>query len=308
MPKGFHHLPSLDTLKGFEAVARTLSFTKAAEDLCLTQSAVSRQIQTLEQQLGVSLFIRRPRLLLLTAEGQILQQTVSRILHQLDETIEKLTQAPGTATLTVSTTAAFASLWLIPRLSEFMQAHPQLEVRISTSNQMVDLARDGVDIAIRNGSPSGIPPQATHLFDEQVFPVCAPAKLLDPDKPLQCPADLSRHALLHFLDAESKWPWLSWGPWLEKAGLPDLQSAGVLRFSHYEQVIQAAISGQGVALGRSVLVDDLLWNGQLVAPFGRSQQIDRVYYVLVAHPVRHSPHVRMFVDWLVAVAQPEGKA
>src|SRR4249920_818535 len=184
-------LPDLDLLAGFEAAARHLSFTKAGEELFLTQSAVSRQIKELEDQLGVELFHRRHR-----------AQT-------------------GRKALSVTTTNSFAALWLIPRLAGFTRTHPDVEVKIMAETRVQDLERDGLDIAIRHGPPSLAGPNAIRLFGERVFPVCSP-KLLK-KQPLRAPADLQNHCLLQYSDPDGRHPWLHWRSWLEVAGVPDLR-------------------------------------------------------------------------------------
>src|SRR6266403_148318 len=213
-------LPGLDLLVGFEAAARHLSFTKAGAELYRTQSAVSRQIKELEDQLGVALFQRRHRALALT------------------------------------TTNSFAALWLIPRLAGFTRAHPGVDVRITAETRVQDLERDGLDLAIRHGPPSLAGPNAVRLFGERVFPVCSP-KLLKAN-PLREPSDLKNHTLLQYDDPDARHPWLHWKTWLEVAGVPDLRPAGTLSLSGFEQIIPAAVAAHGVALGRSPLVKDLL--------------------------------------------------
>lgn len=306
MPDDLRHLPSLDFLKGFAVVARTLSFTRAAEEMCITQSAVSRQIRALEDQLGVRLFYRRPRMLLLTDEGQLLYRTVIDVLRQIREVSDKIRGGRSDErSLTVTTTAGFATLWLIPRLTEFTRTHPDVDVRISASAHIVNLERERMDLAIRNVAADSVPSGAMRLFSEVVFPVCSPALLQNPDKPLREPADLQNQVLLHFDDPEARMPWLSWSVWLETARLPQLVPGGALRFSQYEQVIQAAAAGHGVALGRSGLVGQLLKEGGLAAPFGEMAFAERGYFVVVSSESAHRPQVKDFAAWLVECARRE---
>src|SRR5262245_46137882 len=195
------NLPPLDLIQGFEAAARTLSFTKAAEELFITQSAVSRQIRGLEDHLGVALFERRPRSLLLTERGRILHRAATEFLERLQETIERLRADSGTPHLTVTTTGGFASLWLIPRLRTFTGLHPDVDVRISASYKTVNLERNLVDVAVRYCKAEEAPEGAVRLFGEELFPVCSPALQRENAHPLMGLPDLKHHSLLHMDDA-----------------------------------------------------------------------------------------------------------
>src|SRR3954467_1348251 len=262
-------MPSLDLLRGFEAAARHLSFTKAGEELYLTQSAVSRQIKELEDQLGVALFERRHRALSLTEAGQQFYASAAQVLTTMREATERLRAHAGRRRpLSVTTTHSFAALWLIPRLAGFTRTHPGVDVRITAETRVQDLERDGLDVAIRHGPPSLAGPNAVRLMGERVFPVCSP-KLLK-KIPLHKPSDLAKHVLLQYDDPDVRHPWLHWKTWLEVERIADLKPAGTLAFSGYEQIIPAAVAGHGVALGRSPLVKDLLDSNQLVAPFKSS--------------------------------------
>lgn len=303
----------LELLRGFEAAARHLSFTKAADELFLTQSAISRQVQGLEAALGVPLFRRRHRALLLTDEGQILQQAATRVLRDLGDTTAAITGARG-GMITVTTMVTFASLWLVPRLAKFRQVHPEVDVRIAANNDVLDLERDRIDVAIRYAAPDRVPAGATQLFGEEVVPVCAPRLLKDKSKPLREPADLARHVLLHDDPGGSRWPalpYLQWDVWLQAMALPDLQPAGALHFSHYDQLIQAAASGEGVALGRLPLLAGHIRDGRLVAPFeqargrGRGTVSTRGYFMLATPGAGARPEVKHFMDWLLAEARAE---
>lgn len=301
----------LELLRGFEAAARHLSFTKAAEELFLTQSAVSRQVQGLEEALGVPLFQRRHRALLLTDEGQVLQQLVARQLHELREAVERIARRPG-GMITVTTMVTFASLWLVPRLARFRQVHPEIDVRIAANNEVLDLERDRIDVAIRYVAPDRVPAGATQLFDEEVVPVCAPVLTKDRARPLREPADLAHHVLLHDDAQGSRFPalpYLQWDVWLQAMGLPDLQPAGGLHFSHYDQLIQAAANGEGVALGRLPLLSKQIRDGRLVMPFekarGRGTVSTRGYFMLATPAAAGRPEVKHFMDWLLAEARQD---
>lgn len=300
-------LPSLDLLKGFEAAARLLSFTKAGEELFLSQSAVSRQIQELEDQLGVRLFERRHRALALTEAGQTLHAAAAQALATMRAVTDRLRAVRGRRTLAVTTTQSFASLWLIPRLAGFTREHPDLDVRISAETRVLDLERDGLDLAIRHGPATMVGPHAQRLFGEKVFPVCSPKLLKDPKKPLRVPADLRHHVLLQYDDPEVRHPWMHWKTWLEVERLTDLRPAANLVFSGYDQIIPAAVAGHGVALGRSPLVRKLLASGELVAPFKRTADPARGYFVIASKHSAGRPEVAAFVAWLKEEAKQEAR-
>jgi DNA-binding transcriptional LysR family regulator len=290
-------MPSLDLLEGFEAAARHLSFTKAGEELFLTQSAVSRQIKDLEDQLGVRLFERRHRALALTEAGQQFYAATAQVLTTMRSATERLRAASGRKRpLSVTTTNSFAALWLIPRLAGFTRTHPGVDVRITADTRVQDLERDGLDLAIRHGPPSLAGPNAVRLFGERVFPVCSP-KLLKKN-PLREPGDLKNHCLLHYDDPEVRHPWLHWKTWLEVAGIPGLKPAATLSFSGYEQIIPAAVAGHGVALGRTPLVKDLIAAKELVAPFTSSADPARAYFAITSPSAANRPEVAGFVEWL----------
>src|SRR3954468_5379605 len=255
-------MPSLDLLRGFEAAARHLSFTKAGEELFLTQSAVSRQMKDLEDQLGVPLFQRRHRALALTEAGQQFYASAAQVITTMRAATERLrAQAGRRRPLSVTTTHSFAALWLIPRLAGFTRDHPGIDVRIMADTRVQDLDRDGLDLAIRHGPASLAGSNAVRLMGERVFPVCSPKLVKDKSKPLREPRDLRYPCLLQYDDPEGRHPWLHWKTWLEVERIADLRPAGTLSFSGYEQIIPAAVAGHGVGLGRTPLVKDLLASG-----------------------------------------------
>jgi DNA-binding transcriptional LysR family regulator len=303
MSNGNVRLPSLDLLRGFEAAARLLSFTRAGEELHLTQSAVSRQMQELEAQLGVKLFERRHRALALTDAGQQFYPAAAQVLSTMRAATDRLRAQSGRRTLAVTTTHSFAALWLIPRLAGFTRAHPGVDVRIAADTRVQDLERDGLDVAIRHGPASLAGPNAERLFGERVFPVCSPKLLKDPRRPLRQPADLAHHVLLQYDDPDARHPWLHWRTWLEVERLSELKPAGRLSFSGYEQIIAAAIAGHGVALGRSPLLKGVLEAGELVAPFRRSADPARAYYAVVSPNAPARPEVGEFIAWLKREAE-----
>ena len=291
-------LPSLDLLVGFEAAARHLSFTKAGEELFLTQSAVSRQIKELEEQLGVELFQRRHRALALTSAGKSFYASADQVLTTMRAATEQLRTQAGKKGLSVTTTNSFAALWLIPRLAGFTRTHPGVDVRIMAETRVQDLDRDGLDVAVRHGPASLAGSDAVRLMGERVFPVCSPKLVKDKSKPLREPQDLRYHCLLQYDDPEGRHPWLHWKTWLEVERLADLRPAGTLSFSGYEQIIPAAIAGHGVALGRSPLVKDLIASGELAVPFKSSADPARAYYAIVSRAAEGRREVAEFVSWL----------
>ena len=291
-------LPALDLLVGFEAAARHLSFTKAGEELFLTQSAVSRQMKELEDQLGVELFQRRHRALSLTDAGKQFYASAAQVLTTMRAATDRLRTQAGKKSLSVTTTHSFAALWLIPRLAGFTQSHPTVDVRITADTRVQDLDRDGLDIAIRHGPAALAGTNAIRLMGERVFPVCSPKLLADKSRPLREPKDLRHHTLLQYDDPDGRHPWLHWKTWLEVERIADLRPSGTLTFSGYEQIIPAALAGHGVALGRSPLVKDLLASGDLVMPFKSSADPARAYYAIVARNAAARAEVSEFVAWL----------
>jgi DNA-binding transcriptional LysR family regulator len=299
MLKRARALPSLDLLKGFEAAARNLSFTKAATELFVTQSAVSRQVQALEHQLGLALFRRHHRELRLTEEGQTLYKTAGEVLRMLRDVTGRLgTRSSGM--LTVTTTVSFAGLWLVPRLNDFRRLHPGIDMRLAASNEIQDLEREGIDLAIRYCTPKAAGKAAVRLFGELVFPVCSRSLLAG--RRLASPQDLSGQVLLHYDDPERRYPWLSWEVWFELTQTQGVKPAGMLRFSHYDQLMQAAVEGHGIALGRSRFVAKWVKQGKLVLPFGRRYMCtpadSRAYFLVPSPRAAARPEVTEFSRWL----------
>jgi DNA-binding transcriptional LysR family regulator len=297
-----YDLPPLDQLEAFEASARYLSFTKAADELALTQSAVSRQIAALEDHYGLALFRRLHRALLLTDDGQTLFQTVSEVLAQLHAVGGELKRDRRAKTVVVTTTPGFAGLWLIPRLAGFTATRPDVDVRISAGYKLLNLNRDGFDLAIRYQAEEAAGDPAELLFGEVVLPVCSPKLLRDPARPLKTPEDLRDHVLLH-LDSGVGADLQGWPIWLRALKLEDLKPASVLHFSQFDQLINAAINGHGIALGRSPLVKQLLRERKLVAPFKRAVASPRSYYLVESASAGRKPEVREFAAWLRAEAR-----
>lgn len=295
-------LPPLDLLLTFEAAARHLSFTRAAEERFVTQSAVSRQIRALEESLGVPLFRRAHRRIQLTEAGEELATACNRLLGGLRETVERLRNPQGRRALIVTTMPGLASLWLIPRLSRFMQLQPDVDVRLDVTYERRDLVADDIDVAIRYGRSDGH--DGIKLFEEEVIPVCSPALLRRTGLPLAQPSDLAHFTLLRVDNAAGAGVLQDWAPWLTALRIPELDARALLSFSNYDEVIAAAIHGQGIALGRRPLVDSLLENGTLIAPFAGSFASARAYFILVSPASARRPETRALVDWLIDEARP----
>ena len=294
-------LPPLDLLRGFEAAARHLSFTRAAAELFLTQSAVSRQIQALEEFVGVPLFERRHKALALTEAGESYQRTVAGALDAVREATRKLRQARHNHVLTVTTTVSFAALWLVPRLARFRKEHPGVDVRITATHEVVDLEREGVDVAIRDCPLNRAAPGSIFLVGEHLAAMCSPQYAREARRnklPLRTPEDLRYHVLLNLHDAPRKWPWLSWAAWFEAMGVEDPTPTSTLTFDQYDQVIHAALLGQGVALGRMSLTGGDIKAKRLVPLFGRQQRLARGYHAVFARGAADQAEVLRFVDWL----------
>ena len=244
--RGPFDLPPLELLVAFESAARHLSFTKAGEEIALTQSAVSRQVLALEGRLGVPLFRRLHRALALTEDGSRLYAAALEALARLDRATREIRQSERVKTVVVTTTPGFAGLWLIPRLAGFVRTHPGVDVRISAGNAIVNLDRDGVDLAIRyRAVEAGTAAIGTRLFGEVVFPVCSPRLRRPPFPPLLAPGDLAAHTLLR-MEPDGKNQLQDWGLWLHAMGLDDLRPAGVLHFS----LVRPADLGGACGAGR----------------------------------------------------------
>ena len=294
-------LPSLNGLRAFEASARLLSFTLAAEELNVTQTAISHQIRRLEEQLGLKLFLRQNRALALTPEAREYLPPVRTAFEDLRRATARLLQPDQDGRLTVSTTASLATKWLVSRVAAFQDANPGMEVRIATSTHLVDFGREEVDLAIRYGRGHWPGVRADWLMAERLFPVCAPALLTGPD-PLRQPADLARHTLLHATISRD-----DWRLWLTAAGLPhELAARRGLTFDLGFMAIQAAMDGLGVALGRLHLVEADIRAGRLVAPFDTELPQDAGYYIVTPDATADTPKIRRFRDWLIASATPGG--
>jgi LysR family glycine cleavage system transcriptional activator len=288
-------LPPLNALRAFEAAARHLHVTRAAEELNVTQAAVSHQVRALEAWLGVRLFQRAGRGLRLTEPGSTYLVVLRDAFDRIAAATAALARGRGLDRLTVSSTDSFAAIWLVPRLRRFRAAHPDIEVRVMPSDEMVDFDYDDVDIAVRYGRGVWPGVKSLALFADELFPVCSPA-LLEGPHPLRTPDDIRHHVLLHDVLA------IDWDVWLKAAGVKGVDSRRGPFFSHTHLVLQAARSGEGLALGDRHLVAPDLAAGTLVKPFELSLETGYAYYAVAPEQTWDSAKVTAFRDWLVAEA------
>ncbi|HEY8047640.1 MAG TPA: transcriptional regulator GcvA [Ramlibacter sp.] len=298
-PATRHELPPLDLLRTFEAAARHLSFTRAADELFLTQSAISRQVQQVEAHLGAALFERRHRSLALTDAGLVLQRAVVDCLERLRDATTRVRAQSGMRHVAITCTPGFASLWLIPRLSRFTDANTAVDVRISATSQILDLQRHRVDVAVRfipTRSGEGAP-----LFEEVVLPVCSPKLVAGKHHPLKKPADLAHHTLLT-VEMEGTTPTMDWEPWFRVMGIAQLRMKNTVRFTSYSDAVAAAVAGQGVVIGRLPLLAELMKDKRLVAPFGARAASERGYYIVIGDAGADNPDAHAFARWLRAEA------
>ena len=290
-------LSFLDAIRGFVAVGRRMSVTLAAEDLCLTQSAVSRQVLALEQALGVKLLVRGHRSISFTAEGERLFRSADGAVQQLQDVIAAISTVGGRRPVTITTSIGVAGLWLLPRLGRLQRRHAGLDVRVAANNRPVpDLRAEGIDLAIRYCAPTAAPPQAIRLFGETVAPVAHPSLGLAALRSAQA---LRTQFLLEFDDPRR--PWLQWGDWLNAAGWGNARPKGILRFNQYDQVIQAALAGQGIALGRIGLIAPMLADGRLQAlPTPRGAPATSHAYWLIQAEAEPRADVAAVAAWIRA--------
>lgn len=293
-------LPTLNALKAFEAAGRHLSFTRAAEELHVTQAAVSHQIKSLEEQLGIRMFRRGPRGLLLTDAGQSYLPEVREAFQRLNAATDRLLEDDARGAITVSVLPSFAARWLVPRLTRFREVHPDIEVRVSADDRLADFDRDDVDVAIRYGRGDYPGLQADRFLTEELFPVCSPELLAR--TALKRPEDLGGHTLLHD-DMR-----MDWSMWLLAAGVEGVDPRRGPSFNDSSMVLQAAVDGQGVALGRSALALDDLAAGRLVRPFEFSLPAEYAYYILCPERTANRPSIKTFRQWLLAQSSPDGEA
>jgi DNA-binding transcriptional LysR family regulator len=291
-------LASLDLIRGFVAVGRRMSITLAADDLCLTQSAVSRQIQTLEEALGVKLFSRGHRSIRFTPEGERLFRIADSAVQQLQDGFGTLAAAIERLPVTITASIGVTALWLLPRLGRFQQHYPNIDVRVAANNKLLDLRTEGIDLAIRYCIESSAPPGSVRLFGETLVPVAHPSLA---GLRLNSPDVIAQHVLIEFDDPRR--PWLRWAEWLGARGLGAAKPRGFLRFNQYDQVIQAAAAGQGIALGRAALVEPMLADKRLVTLEGGKHRpsSDHAYWLFQADADARED-VRHVAGWIMSEA------
>jgi len=294
-------LPPLNALRAFEAAARHLNFSRAADELSVTPGAVSQQIQNLEDYVGVALFKRTPKGLLLTDPAQIALPALREAFDRLAEAASMLTAAVDGRRLTVSVAPSFAAKWLVPRLGHFEALHPQVDVWISAGMELVDFNSGEIDIAIRYGAGRYPGLEVVRLMQETVIPVTSPALL--ESQPLSDPADLANHILLHdgSPDADESCP--DWTMWLAARGVRGVDGTRGPRFNQSSLVIEAAVGGRGVALAKRALAQADLDAGRLVSPFQITTAVDFAYYLVHPKPKGRLPQVKAFMTWLIAEAE-----
>lgn len=290
---------SAGQLRAFEAVARHLNFRMASEEMALTQSAVSRQIQSLEDDVGVSLFHRHTRAVELTQAGGVLLQAVTPCLERIDGAVRQIRQSAGRKSVSVTIFASFASMWLIPRLEDFQRDNPDIDIRIDASDAVVDLEVSDLDLALRYAPANHVPAHAVRLFGEQITPVVSPW-LLKSGPPLKTPDDLARFTLIEAGDAHrTHFEWLTWQRWLGDHAAPGFEARRWLYFNYAYQMVQAALTGQGVVLARLPLIAESLAIGDLVEPLPHLRLDSPMAYWLVAGPrTVMRPEVLAFCEWL----------
>jgi LysR family transcriptional regulator, glycine cleavage system transcriptional activator len=299
-------LPPLNALRAFESAARHLNFSRAAEELAVTPGAVSQQIQNLEDYVGAALFKRTPRGLLLTDSAQTALPALREAFDRLAEAASLLTAAVDGRRLTLTAPPSFAAKWLVPRLGRFEAAHPQVDVWLSADMDLVDFAASDVDLAIRYGAGPYPGLEAIRLLSETVIPVMSPE--LAGTNPVRAPADLARHVLLHdgSPDADESCP--DWQMWLAARGVRGIDATRGPRFNQSSLVIEAAVSGRGVALAKRTLAQDDLDAGRLVAPMPISTIVDFAYFLVHPKAKGRLPQVKAFVGWIHTEADAHERA
>lgn len=285
----------MNALRAFEAAARLRSLTRAAAELCVTQTAVSRHVRVLEQHVGKALFVRNANGIELTEHGRILVAALSASLDAIAAGLEAVRGEQGRRAVRISAQPNFAMRWLIPHLASFRSLHPQVDVEVVTSHRGTQFPAEGADVAIRLGRHwTGV--RAERLFGADLVPVCSP-RLMTRDRPLAVPADLRHHTLLHVSTAPTDWK-----IWLDAAGLTTFPWTGGSRFDSYALALQAAVEGLGVAIGRRVFVERDLAAGRLVQPFGPSVALDEAWFLLYPSAVASRPEIRAFRSWILEEA------
>ena len=295
-------LPSLNGLRAFEAAARHLSFTKAAEELNVTQAAVSHQVKALEERLGVPLFKRGNRSLLLTDAGQAYLPVLREAFDSIAVATDRVTLKSREGPLRVSSLNSLAAKWLMPRLLRFREQHPGIDILIHTSDQLVDFARDGIDVGIRYGKGTYAGLISDYLMGDVCFPMCSPQLIEKSGHPLVTPADLRHHVLLSD-DAPTVPGMPDWRMWLRAAGVKGVDPSSGYAYSDSAMLVQAAVEGQGVAMGRYSIAELDLAAGRLVKPFDLEIPSQFAYYLATPPANLELPRVKAFREWILKEAR-----
>lgn len=275
-----------------------MSFTAAAAELCLTQSAVSRQIKSLEEELGRPLFLRRHRAIELTREGRLLFEAVTRGLDEIARCVGSLRADAEAPQITVAASVAFSYYWLMPRLERFAERCPDVDLRVLATDQKVDLSKGDADIAVLYGDGGWEGIEAHRLFGERVYPVCSPGYLRGHPE-LRRPGDLLGQTLLHLDGGGTIWGAVDWQVWLARQGVTGQPVRRGIRLNSYPMVLQGAGAGRGVALGWSYITDAMLAGGQLVCPFDSPLETSSSYYIGASADAASNPAVSEFLQWIL---------
>jgi LysR family glycine cleavage system transcriptional activator len=292
-------LPPLNAVKAFEAAARSMSFTRAAEELHVTPAAVSQQVKTLEAILGLKLFNRERQRLVITEIGSDYLAVVRDALDQIAVGTERLTKRQRSGILTVSVSPDFAAKWLVHRLGRFAETHPEIDLRVSATDHHVDFANDDVDLAVRHGDGNWPSLDVVRLCFEQLFPVCSPQLILG-GRPITSASDLLKFPLLRLSD------WTTWNRWFEAAGVTEAVAHGPV-ISRASMLIDAAINGHGVALARTALAAWDIIHGRLIRPIDVSLTMSNTYWIVCPKVTSSTPKISMFREWLLAEAADDAR-
>jgi len=298
-------MPALNALRAFEAIARHLSFARAAEELHVTPAALSHQIRGLEQEVGVSLFHRRTRAIELTEAGRLIYPGIHAGFASLRNAIGQIERARDHHVLVISATPGLVAKWLMPRLWRFLHAYPDIDARVSASLRPADFSTEGVDVAIRlsKGIPADLYDEK--LFDDSMLPVCAPRLV---EQGLHSAADLLRFPLIHYDLATSMQVSPVWADWFAVAGLEGVDATRGLRLNSADHALDAAVAGAGVALSHKLIASDDVHSGRLVTPFGPELPLASGYNFVCPKGHEKRPNVRAFRDWLFAeMEETKGK-
>lgn len=288
-------LPSLNALKAFEAAARHESFTKAADELSVTQGAVSHQVKSLELDLGIRLFDRDRQKLSITRAGRIYLDVIRDAFDRIALGTEHIQNQSRAGALTVSTSPDFAAKWLVNRLGRFAETHSDIDLRISATMHHVDFAREDVDLAVRHGDGNWTGLHVVRLCSEELFPVCSPKLLSGPNR-IRTPSDVLKVPLLHLDDRKD------WSEWLEVAGVVGAEVSHGPVLNRASLIIDSAIDGQGVALARTTLAAWDLINGRLVRPFAATLRLSKSYWIVCPKATSDLPKIIAFRNWLLVEA------